>query len=199
MDLVLSSIPLPVRLRPESPVSDDELMRFSQENEPLRIEREENGDILIMTPTGIRTGNKNLRIGRLLDEWAEQDGQGIGCDSSTGFKLASGAVRSPDASWTANERVNALTEAQQEGFGPLCPDFVIELVSPSDRLPNAKKKITEEWIANGVKLAWLIDVKSRTVTIYRPNEEPETLFDPTSVQGDGPVRGFELMMSRVWG
>ena len=81
----------------------------------------------------------------------------------------------------------------------MCPDFIIELVSPSDRLPDAKKKIADEWIANGVEVAWLIDVKRRTVTIYRIGEEPETLIDPSSVQGDGPVRGFELVMGRVWG
>jgi len=199
MGMTLSSLPLPMRLRPETPMSDEELMRFGQENRPLRIEREENGELLIMTPTGIRTGNKNLRIVRLLDEWAEQDGRGIGCDSSTGFRLANGAIRSPDASWIANERLNKLTDEQQEAYGPICPDFIIELVSPSDRLNNVKQKIAEQWIANGVQLAWMIDVKSRTVTVYRPGEAAEVHEDPTSVQGDGPVRGFELVMGRVWG
>ena len=199
MNLVISTLQLPVRLRPKTPMNDEELLQFSRANRPLRMEREENGDILVMTPTGIRTGNKNLRIGRFLDEWAEQDGRGIGCDSSTGFKLKSGAVRSPDAAWIANQRLNTLTDSEQEGFGPLCPNFVIELLSPSDRLTRSRKKIAEEWIENGVEVAWLIDVKSRRVTIYRPGEALEILTDPSSVQGTGPVRGFELVMSRVWG
>jgi len=199
MDMTLSSLPLPVRLRPDVPMSDLDLIRFSRENRPLRMEREPNGEILIMSPTGYKTGKLNLKVGRFLDEWAEIDGRGVVCDSSTGFKLANGAVRSPDAAWVSNERDAKLTEQEQEGFGPLCPDFVIELTSPSDKLPDVWKKITEEWMAAGAQLAWLIDVKNRTVTIFRPGEEPETLFDPTSVQGDGPVRGFELVMGRVWG
>ena len=197
MDLLLSSLPLPVRLRPEKPLNDRDLMRFSRENRPLRMEREPNGDILITTPTGNKTGRINQKINILLGVWAEQDGSGVTFDSSTGFKLPNGAVRSPDAAWIANEKWNALTEDQQDGFG-VCPDFIIELASPSDRLPDVKKKILDEWIANGVQLAWLIDTKARTVTIYRPDDDPETLFDPTSVQGVGPLRGFELVMSRIW-
>jgi Uma2 family endonuclease len=180
-------------------MSDDALLRFSEENRSLRVEREANGDILVMTPTGCKTGKLNLRIGRFLDEWAERDGRGVACDSSTGFRLPSGAVRSPDAAWILKERDAALNEREQEGFGPICPDFVIELTSPSDEVSDVWKKITQEWIAGGAQLAWLIDAKNRTVTIFRPNEEPETRLDPTSVQGDGPVRGFELVMSRVWG
>jgi len=197
MDLLLSSLPLPVRLRPEKPLNDRDLMRFSRENRPLRMEREPNGDILITTPTGNKTGRINQKINILLGVWAEQDGSGVTFDSSTGFKLPNGAVRSPDAAWIANEKWNALTEDQQDGFG-VCPDFIIELASPSDRLPDVKKKILDEWIANGVQLAWLIDTKARTVTIFRPGDDPETLVDPTSIQGAGPLRGFELVMSRVW-
>jgi Uma2 family endonuclease len=197
MNLVLSAIPFPVRIRPSTPMSDLELMRFSRENRSLRMERERNGDIVIMTPTGSRTGKMNLRLGRLLDEWTEKDGRGVAFDSSTGFKLASGAVRSPDAAWIAKDRWDALTEEEQDGFG-ICPDFIIELASPSDRLTEIKKKIAEEWLANGVKLAWLIDTKERTVTIFRSGEEPDVLSDPASVQGEGPVSGFELVMDRIW-
>ena len=198
MELVLSSLALPIRLRPERPLSDEQLMRFSSENRPLRMEREPNGDILVMTPTGNRTGMINLRLGRLFDEWTESDGRGFGFDSSTGFRLPDGAVRSPDLAWVAKERWNALTDDEQEGFG-LCPNFVIELVSPSDRLADLRKKIAEEWIVSGVELAWLIDPQRKVVEIYRPGEEPEIHEQPTSVQGNGPVAGFELVMARIWG
>ena len=198
MELVLSSLALPIRLRPERPLSDEQLMRFSSENRPLRMEREPNGDILVMTPTGNRTGMINLRLGRLFDEWTESDGRGFGFDSSTGFRLPDGAVRSPDLAWVAKERWNALTDDEQEGFG-LCPNFVIELVSPSDRLADVRKKIAEEWIVSGVELAWLIDPQRKVVEIYRPGEQPEIHEQPTSVQGSGPVAGFELVMARIWG
>ena len=198
MELELSSLPLPIRLKLERPVSDEQLLQFSSRNRPLRVEREANGEILVMTPTGNRTGMISLRLGRLFDEWTEADGRGFGFDSRTGFRLPNGAVRSPDLAWVAKERWNALTYEEQEGFG-LCPDFVIELASASDRLADVRKKITEEWIANGVELAWLIDPQRKAVEIYRPGEEPEIHEQPTSVQGDGPVSGFELVMARVWG
>jgi Uma2 family endonuclease len=197
MEFALSSLPLPVRLRPETPMSDDDFMRFSAENHSLRMEREPNGEILVMTPTNNKTGKMNLRIGRLLDVWTEEDGRGVAFDSSTGFKLPNGAVRSPDGAWIASQRWDRLTEEEQEGFG-MAPDFIIELRSPTDSLPAARAKM-EEWMANGVTLGWLIDPKRKVVEVYRPGEEPEIHENPTSVQGDGPVRGFELVMGRVWG
>ncbi|WP_157477305.1 Uma2 family endonuclease [Granulicella tundricola] len=198
INFALSSLPLPVRLRPGTPMNDLELMRFSRENRPLRMEREENGDILIMTPTGSRTGDMNHKIGMILGLWAEEDGRGVTFDSSTGFRLPNGAVRSPDASWLVNERWDAMTSEEQDGFG-VCPDFIIELTLPSDRLPQVKKKIVEQWLPSGVSLVWLIDTESRTVAIFRPGEEPELLHDPSSVQGTGLVSGFELVMARIWG
>ncbi len=178
-------------------MSDDDFMRFSAENHSLRMEREPNGEILVMTPTNNKTGKMNLRIGRLLDVWTEEDGRGVAFDSSTGFKLPNGAVRSPDGAWIASQRWDRLTEEEQEGFG-MAPDFIIELRSPTDSLPAARAKM-EEWMANGVTLGWLIDPKRKVVEVYRPGEEPEIHENPTSVQGDGPVRGFELVMGRVWG
>ena len=197
MSFALTEVNLPIRIQWESPMSDEEFMSFCAANEPLRFERDANGEILVMTPTGGNTGRINLRIGRLFDQWTESDGRGVAFDSSTGFQLPNGAVRSPDLAWVTNERWNALSAEQRDGFA-MCPDFVLELSSPSDRLPNVKKKITEEWIANGVKLAWLIDPKARTVSVYRPDHEPEVLHDPSSIQGTGPIAGFELVMSRIW-
>jgi len=197
MDFRINSLPLPARLRPATPMSDAELMRFSERNASLRMEREPNGEILIMTPTGNNTGRMNLRVGRLLDEWAEADGRGVGFDSSTGFKLPSGAVRSPDVAWVANARWDRLSEAEQEGFG-IAPDFVIELRSPTDKLTDAQAKMAE-WIENGVELGWLIDPKRRVVQVYRAGEAVEVWENPTSVMGTGCVSGFCLVMQRVWG
>jgi Uma2 family endonuclease len=120
-------------------------------------------------------------------------------EANAGFTLPNGSVRSPDAAWVSNRRWDSLTEAEQEGYAPLCPEFVIELASPSDRIGDVKRKMVEEWLANGAELAWLIEPKARRVTIYRPGEESEVLVDPSSVQGTGCVAGFELVMERVWG
>ncbi len=199
MELDLSSLELPIRLRPETPLSDEEFMRFSGENDPYRMEREPNGEILIMAAAGSKTGSINRRVSQALGIWADEHGVGEVFDSDTGFTLPNGAVRSPDASWVSNLRWNALTEAEQDGYAPLCPEFVIEIVSPSDRIADVKKKMVEEWIANGAQLAWLIEPKTRRVTVYRPGQEPELLENPSSVQGTGCVAGFELVMERVWG
>jgi Uma2 family endonuclease len=198
MSFALNEIELPVRLSPENPMSDEELLRFCAANEPMRIEREPNGDILVMTPANSKTSHMNLRIGRLLDEWAEEDGRGVAFDSSGGFSLPDSSMRNPDASWMLNSRWSAMSDEEQSSFAPACPDFIIELRSPSDRLPDLQAKM-EKWIANGVKVGWLIDPQRKVVEIYRPGEEPEIHEQPTSVQGDGPVAGFELVMARIWG
>jgi Uma2 family endonuclease len=199
MNLDLSSLVLPIRLRPEMPMSDEELMRFSRVNRPFRMEREPNGEILIMTPSGTNVAFINLRIARALGNWADEDARGLVCESNAGFTLPNGSVRSPDAAWVSKRRWDKLTESEQEGYAPICPEFVVELVSPSDRIKVVKKKITDEWIANGAELAWLIEPKTRRVTIYRPGQEAEVLENPSSVQGTGCVAGFELVMERVWG
>jgi Uma2 family endonuclease len=198
MNFSLTGVSLPVRLRPDTPMTDEELMRFCAANEGLRIEREANGDLLLMTPAGFKTGVMNMRISRILGEWAEADGRGEAVDSSGGFTLPDGSMRAADAAWVAHDRLKLLTAREQDGFAPICPDFVIELRSPSDKLPALKRKMVQ-WIAQGVVVGWLIDPKSRTVTIYMPGAEPEELVDPSSVQGRGPVTGFELVMKRVWG
>jgi Uma2 family endonuclease len=195
MQFTLSELPL--RFRPETPMSDEELMRFSTANETLRVEREPNGEILVMTPAGIKTSRMNSRLTRLLDEWAEQDDRGIVADSNGGFTLPDSSVRAADAAWLLKSRWNALSEADQARFSPLCPDFVIELRSPSDNLSELQAKM-QQWIANGAQLAWLIDPIEQAVSIYRPGEPPEVHHHPTSVQGDGVMAGFELVMARIW-
>jgi Uma2 family endonuclease len=107
-------------------------------------------------------------------------------------------VRSPDAAWVSWQRWNALSDEQRHGFARICPQFLIELRSESDRLPDAAEKV-RIWMENGAEVACLIDPQEKTVTIYRAGQEPERLVDPTSVQGDGPTAGFELVMARIWG
>jgi Uma2 family endonuclease len=198
MNFSLTDLPLPLRLRPDTPLSDEELMRFSTENRPLRVEREPNGEILVMTPAGFGTSKINQRIGRFLDEWAEADGRGVATDSNGGYSLPNGSMRAPDAGWVSNRKTEGLSATQEEGYAPFAPDFVIELRSATDRLSDAQTKM-EEWIANGVELGWLIEPKQRRVTVYRAGADPEIYEDPTSMQGVGCVAGFELVMQRVWG
>ncbi len=197
MHLALTGVPLPLRLRFDKPLSDDELMRFCADNDDLRVEREETGEIYVMTPAGMNTGRKNSYIIQALAAWTDKDGRGYAFDSNTGWTLPDGSMRSPDAAWVLASRCNALSEADQNRFAPLCPEFIIELRSQTDRLPELQAKM-QKWIANGAELAWLIDPLEKTVTIYRPNESAEHHHDPTSVQGTGPIRGFELILDRIW-
>jgi Uma2 family endonuclease len=197
MNFALAGMPLPLRFRPKTPMSDDELMRFCAANDALRVERDANGEILVMTPAGNRTGRKNTAIISALDKWAEQDGRGYAFDSNTGFTLPDGSMRSPDAAWITASRWDILSEDDKDRFSPICPDFIIELRSPSDNLAELEAKMAE-WITNGAHMAWLIDPERQVVAIYRPGDQPEVLHHPTSVQGSGVVAGFELVMTRIW-
>jgi Uma2 family endonuclease len=163
----------------------------------LRFERTATGELIIMPPTGGETGNRNGRLNQRLFNWSDQDGTGIAFDSSTGFKLPNGADRSPDASWLRLERWNALTGEQQTKFIPLCPDFVVELLSPSDSLKVAQEKI-REYIDNGVRLGWLINRKSQQVEIYRQGQEVEVLESPVTLSGEDVLQGFILNIEAIW-
>jgi Uma2 family endonuclease len=198
MSLLLTEIELPIRLRTDSPMSDEEFMRFCSANEPNRFEREANGEIIVMSPTGTDGGFAESEVNLELGIWARADGRGRVLGPSTGIKLPDTAVRAADAAWVSFARLNILTNKERKGFARLCPEFVIELRSDTDRLPPLQAKM-KQWIENGAELAWLIDPIEKAVTIYRAGEEPDRLYDPSSVQGTGPVAGFELVMARVWG
>ena len=197
MSFTLTGVELPVRLRPLQPMSDDDLLRFCSDNGDLTIEREPDGDLVILTPSNLHTSHKNLRIGLLLDEWAEKDGRGLAFDSNGGFTLPDTAMRAPDAAWLSNERWNALPPGEQDRFSRVVPEFIIELRSPSDSLPGLQLKM-QSWIGNGVQLAWLIDPFKKAVTIYRPDREPEYLDSIWQVAGEGPVAGFVLPLDRIF-
>jgi Uma2 family endonuclease len=150
-----------------------------------------------MAPTGGGTGKRNLSIGAQLYNWSESDGAGEAYDSSTGFILPNGANRSPDASWVRKARLASLTPAQQEKFLPLCPDFLVEQLSPSDSLSDAQEKM-EEYIENGLGLGWLIDPRRKQVHVYRPGQPPQVLDNPQTVSGDPELPGFVLDLEPVW-
>ena len=179
-------------------ITDDEFFKFCQLNRDLRIERTSDGEILIMPPTGGDTGRANSALNGLLYSWAQRDGTGITFDSSTGFTLANRAKRSPDAAWVKRSRWDALTKQQRAEFPPLCPDFVVELRSPSDAIEALRAKM-REYLANGALLGWLIDPIEKKVYIYRPNAEVACLDDPKTVSGDPVLPGFVLELERLWG
>lgn len=192
------SSPLILQLPSSMQITDDQFFEFCQVNRDLRIERNQLGEISIMPPTGSETGNRNFNIAVQLGVWAEQDCTGICFDSSTGFKLSTGAERSPDASWIKLERWNTLSKEQQQKFAPICPDFVIELRSHSDNLQPLKDKMEEYMTEPGIQLGLLIDRKHRKVYIYRPGIKEECNENPDFIECDRVLPGFILNMSKVW-
>jgi Uma2 family endonuclease len=198
MPWFIQDVALPMRLRPPAPMTDDELMAFSKANEPCRVERLASGEILVMTPSGFENNRREAYVVHALFAWAETDGRGVVFSSNAGFNLSDGSTLSPDAGWVDSSRIAPLTEEQRERYLPFAPDFVIEILSPSDRLSELDAKM-EQWIANGAQLAWRIDPFTRTAAIYSPNSAPVFLERPEIVNGTGPVAGFQLRMDRVWG
>ena len=150
-----------------------------------------------MPPTGLQTGRRNSNLTYQLEAWARTDGSGVCFDSSTLFALPNGAIRSPDASWVKRQNWNRLTRKQKKTFGPICPDFVVELRSETDRLSQLRSKL-EEYIANGAAMGWLIDPLTQRVYVYRAHEELVILENPKSVAGDPLLPGFTLQMAELW-
>ncbi|ELR98078.1 Uma2 family endonuclease [Gloeocapsa sp. PCC 73106] len=170
-------------------------------NPRLRLELTAQGELIIMSPTGGTAGRKNFEINGQLRNWTKQDGTGVGFDSSTEFILPNGARRSPDAAWIELERWNRLTPEQQDGFPPLAPDFIIELVSPSDlknqRYQDLQEKM-REYISNGVKLGWLIEPQQKIVEIYRLEKAVETFYCKKTLSGENILPGFILDLESIW-
>ena len=190
------SVPLTIHF-PLTSMTVEEFYEFCLANQDLRIERNANGEVVIMPPAFSDTGNRNVKISQQLANWSDQDGTGESFDSSAGFTLPNGATRSPDASWISLSRWNNLSDEQKASFAPICPDFVIELRSSSDTLSSLQEKM-QEYLSNGILLGWLIDRKNRRVYIYRPNQEVEILDNPETVKGDPELLGFGLQMAKIW-
>jgi Uma2 family endonuclease len=178
-------------------MDNEAFYRFCRLNKDTHFERDAEGNILIMSPVGGGGSSGNMKISSQVDRWAELDGTGIAFDSSGGFVLPNTAVRNPDTAWVLNERLDSLRDDQWQRFLPLAPDFVIEFRSANDRLPPLKGKMAE-YIANGVRLAFLIDPLQKKVHIYRPDQEPIVLDNPETVSGDPVLRGFTLKLAPVW-
>jgi Uma2 family endonuclease len=178
-------------------LSDEQFEQLCRDNEDLRLELTADGELLIMAPTGGTTGSRNADLTTQLTIWAKKDGSGLSFDSSTMFCLSNGAKRSPDAAWIRFDRWNTLTEKEQESFVPLCPDFVVELRSPTDGLSFLQEKM-QEYIANGALLGLLIDRKSRLVYLYRPDQPVEKLDDPAGVTCEPVLPEFVLSMKDIW-
>ena len=197
MNLAVSESEFPIRLRFERPMTDKELLRFCAANDLLRVERDANGDIIVMTPTFFENGGVEGDVFGELRNWALEDGRGKAYGPSTGMTLPDGSMRAPDASWVSWQRVNALTPEQRKSFAPVCPEFVIEVRSEKDRLKPLQEKM-QTWLANGVELAWLVDPSRMAVEIYRRGREVELVEGGSAVEGEGPVAGFVLELGRIW-
>ncbi len=188
---------LVLQFQPVIQLTEEQFFQFCQLNRELRIEQTAQGEVEIMVPTGGETGWRNSKLIIALGTWTEQDGTGVEFDSSTGFILPNGATRSPDASWVKQDRLKGLSPQQQKKFLPVCPDFVIELRSPSDSLKTLQNKMLE-YCENGTQLGWLIDQKKNDVYIYRPGKDVECLHKPATLSGEPELPGFVMPLNRFW-
>ena len=188
---------LELHMPPAIDMTREQFFQFCQVNRDVRIERNAEGSIAVMTPAGGETGARNGLVVAALYRWAEEDGTGVTFDSSTGFELPNRAVRAPDAAWVLRNRLAGLSPEDKERFLPLCPDFVIELLSPSDSRAAARRKM-EEYRANGARLGWLIDPARRRVAIYRADGSLEHRSEPDVVTGETVLPGFSLDLAAVW-
>jgi Uma2 family endonuclease len=195
----IKTIPLEIPDSIALQVTPEQFEVLAIANQDLQLERTAQGELIVNPPTGGESGKRNLKISVQFGNWVEENEElGEGFDSSTGFTLPDGAIRSPDASWVSRERWESLTPEQKKGFVPLCPDFVIELRSESDSLATLQTKMCE-YIDNGTRLGWLIDPRNRRVEIYRPATEVEGLVNPIALSGEEVLPGFILNLKRVWG
>jgi Uma2 family endonuclease len=178
--------------------TEEDFFEMCRQNPDLRVEMSKEGDIIFMPPTGGETSKHNFSLIVRLGIWAEKDGTGVGFESNALFVLPNGAKRSPDISWVKSDRWNELPEGERKSFPHICPDFVVELRSPSDSVKELKEKM-EEYIENGAQLGWLIDPIQKKVYVYRPNAEVKELDNPASISGDPLLKGFVLDLKDYFG
>ena len=178
-------------------ISPEQFGELCSKYNELRLELTSTGELIVMPGTGSKTGVRNADLTIQLGVWTKKDGSGVSFDSSTMFALPNGAIRSPDGSWARREKWDSLTERQQESFAPICPDFVVELRSPSDRLSQVRAKMVE-YMENGASLGWLIDPFEFRVYVYKPDREVVILENPETVSGDPLLPGFTLNLTELW-
>jgi Uma2 family endonuclease len=189
--------PVVLKLKPAINLTDDQLFELCQLNRDWRIEYTAQGELIVMPPTGGETSNRNAELTYQVQAWTRRDQAGVAFDSSGGFKLPNGATRSPDAAWVRRSRLAGLTREQKQKFLPLCPDFVIELRSPTDNLQAVLDKM-QEYLDNGAQLGWLLDPLMRRVHVYLPQRSPEILEAPSTVSADPLLPGFGLDLQKIW-
>ena len=186
-----------IRQAEQERFSDDEYWALCQANSDLQLERTAEGEIIVVPPAGGESGYRSAEVQGELCQWAMQDGSGKAFGSTVQFFLPDGSGLSPDAAWVSNESLSVLTKQERKKFLRLSPEFVVEVQSPSDNLDKAKAKM-QQWIANGVQLAWLIDGDAKTVYVYRKGRPMRSRRGITELAGEGPVQGFALNLSRIW-
>lgn len=184
-----------LNLSPTIELTDEQFFQLCVNNRDLRLEQTAEGELIIMPPTGWKSGNRNARLTQRLGNWTDADGTGVAFDSSTGYIFPNGAKRSPDASWVSRERLEALNPDPTR-FLPMAPDFAVELRSANDELKTLQQKM-QEYMNNGVRLGWLIDPQNQRVEIYRIGTEIEVLQSPTSLSGENVLPGFMLDLSQI--
>ncbi|NJR38227.1 MAG: Uma2 family endonuclease [Leptolyngbyaceae cyanobacterium CSU_1_4] len=189
-------IPITLNLEPVVKLTSEQFCQLCQSNPEAKLEMTSLGELVVMSPTGGMSGNRNTKLTQRLGNWTDVDGTGIAFDSSTMFKLPSGAFRSPNAAWILLERWNQLAPEQQETFPPICPDFVIELRSKSDSLRSLQDKM-QEYLSNGVRLGFLLDPQGNQVEIYRQGREKDVLKAPTQLSGEAVLPGFILNLEQI--
>jgi Uma2 family endonuclease len=177
--------------------SADWFYEFCQINGDLQFEQNAEGEIIVMAPASFESSDRELVAAGQLRSWAKREGSGRANGPSAGFRLPNGATRAPDASWTLYSRLNKLPPGELQKFPLLCPDFVIEVASPSDRLPKLRAKM-EEYLANGVRLGWLIDPKQRRVYVYRPGKDVQVRSNLKQISGSPELPGFVLKLAEIW-
>jgi Uma2 family endonuclease len=190
-------IPADIARLMQQKVTPEQYEELVYKHDDLWLELTSSGELILMPPTGLESDRRNLNLTYQLAAWARTDESGVCFGPSGIFGLPNGARRIPDAAWVKREKWDCLTKDQQERFGPLCPDFVVELRSPSDRLPPLRAKMVE-YMENGASLGWLIDPFERRVYVYRPDQEVVILENPETVSGDPLLPGFTLDLTELW-
>lgn len=194
----MTIMPLTLNMEPVIRLTHEQFYQLCQANPELKLELTATGELVVMPPTGGETGRSSLSAGAQLWNWNEQADLGEAFDSSTGFTLPNGAERSPDAAWVERSRWQSLTPEQRQKFIPLCPDFAIEILSPSDRLSKLQAKM-QEHMENGCQLGWLLNRNHREIEVYRPGQTVEILSSPQTISGESVLPGFKLKLSKIWG
>jgi Uma2 family endonuclease len=186
-----------LHLAPDCQMNARQFFEFCQLNRDHQFERTAEGDIIVMSPSSGSSSHGNLKLAFEFEQWARRDATGLVFDSSGCFVLPNQSIRAPDISWVLQERLDALTDEQWNQFLPLCPDFVLELRSPSGRLSTLQEKMAE-YIENGARLGWLLDPSSKTIHIYCPGKAPEVIANAEAISGEPVLKGFQLDLVPVW-